>query len=205
MDFFTLAIIVFIGIYLLKTQEQRRHTLLLAQYLGRYQIEKLMGGLMEGYLRALGEADPQRREQVWNVLESTEKSLADQLQAFSKDWSGVDAAQTRVSTLPLALPYLDRVFPASGFDMREAIALHARAIATVRVFDSRDEEERRARAFTMTAELMLMQYSCHWYCKSRAIASVRLVARHKTSYEQVIAAVASQTRRDYFKLIGQTS
>src|SRR2546427_9318684 len=55
MDFFTLAIIVFIAIYLLKTQQQRRHTLLLAQYLGRFQIEKLMGGLIEGYLRALGE------------------------------------------------------------------------------------------------------------------------------------------------------
>ena len=54
MDFFTVAIIVFIAIYLLKTQEQRRHTLLLAQYLGRFQIEKLMGGLIEGYLRALG-------------------------------------------------------------------------------------------------------------------------------------------------------
>lgn len=201
MDFFTLAIIVFTAIYLLKTQQQRRHTVLLAQYLGRFQIEKLMGGLIEGYMRALGEPDSQRRAQVWTVLDNTEASLAEQLQRFAKEFSTAEAELTRVSTLPLALPYLDRLFPRSSFDMREAMQLHARSIAAVRVGDSDSEEERRVRAFTMTAELLLMQYTCHWFCKSRAVASVRLVARHKTPYEQVIASVAAETRRAYQQLI----
>lgn len=201
MDFLTLAIIVFTAIYLLKTQQQRRHTVLLAQYLGRFQIEKLMGGLIEGYMRALGEADSQRRAQVWTVLDNTETSLAEQLQRFAKEFSAAEPELTRVSTLPLALPYLDRLFPRSSFDMREAMQLHARSIAAVRVGDSDSEEGRRVRAFTMTAELLLMQYTCHWFCKSRAVASVRLMARHKTPYEQVLACVAPETRRAYQQLI----
>lgn len=201
MDFFTLAIIVFTAIYLLKTQQQRRHTVLLAQYLGRFQIEKLMGGLIEGYMRALGEPDSQRRAQVWTVLDNTEASLSEQLQRFAKEFSAAEPELTRVSTLPLALPYLDRLFPRSSFDMREAMQLHARSIAAVRVGDSDSEEGRRVRAFTMTAELLLMQYTCHWFCKSRAVASVRLVARHKTPYEQVLASVAPETRRAYQQLI----
>ena len=201
MDFFTLAIIVFIAIYLLKTQQQRRHTLLLAQYLGRFQIEKLMGGLIEGYLRALGESDEQRRAQIWTVLDNTEASLAEQFQRFAKEMASADPQLTRVSTLPVALPYLDRLFPSSSFDLRDAMQLHARGIASVRVADSRNEDERRARAFTMTAELLLMQYTCHWFCKSSAVASLRLVARHKTPFEQVLASVTDQTRRDYSQLI----
>lgn len=201
MDFFTLAIIVFIAIYLLKTQQQRRHTLLLAQYLGRFQIEKLMGGLIEGYLRALGENDEQRRAQIWTVLDNTEANLAEQFQRFAKEMATADPQLTRVSTLPVALPYLDRLFPSSSFDLRDAMQLHARGIASVRVADSRNEDERRARAFTMTAELLLMQYTCHWFCKSRAVASLRLVARHKTPFEQVLASVSDQTRRDYRQLI----
>jgi hypothetical protein len=29
-------------------------------------------------------------------------------------------------------------------------------------------QQRKRRAFTMTAELMLMQHTCHWFCRSRA-------------------------------------
>lgn len=200
MDWFTLLIIVVTALYLLKKQEQRRHTLLLARHLGRFQIEKLMGGLMEGYMRALGESDAQRRAQIWTILGTTESNLVSQFQRFVDEFSGEPAEQTRISTLPLALPYVDRLLPAATFDVREAMRLHAQAIAGVRVADSADEDERRRRAFTMTAELMLMQHTCHWFCKSRTIASMRLLARHKTAYEQVLEAVAASTRTAYEKL-----
>jgi hypothetical protein len=42
----------------------------------------------------------------------------------------------------------------------------------------------------MSAELFLMQHSCHWFCKSKAVASARMLVRHKTSHEQLIAAVS---------------
>jgi len=203
MDIFTLAIIVTIAVYVLKRNDQRRRTRLLAEHLGRLQIEKLMGSLIEGYLRALGESDLQRRGQVWALLEGTEKSLAEQFQRFADDFARVDAEQVRVSTLPLALPYVERIYPQGSFDMREMVKIHARGMAAAQVFAAQGDEERRQRAFTLTAEIFLMQHSCHWFCKSLTVASVRLLARHQTSYEQVQAAVSPATRDAYLRLIGK--
>ena len=74
-------------------------------------------------------------------------------------------------------------------------------MATVQVNQAADEEECKRRAFTMTAELMLMQHTCHWFCKSRTVAAMRLIARHKTAYEQVLESVAPATRKAYEKLV----
>ena len=38
------------------------------------------------------------------------------------------------------------------------------------------------RAFAILAEMLLMQHTCHWYCRSKAVASARMLARHQTSY-----------------------
>lgn len=203
MDFFTLAIIVSIAVYVLKRQEQRRCTRLLAEQLGRYQIEKLMGNLIEGYLRALGESDLQRREQIWALLDGTEKSLVEQFERFADEFSRLDVQQVRVSTLPLALPYVDRIYPQGTFDMREMVKIHARGMAAAQVFAAQNDDERRRRAFTLTAEIFLMQHSCHWFCKSLTVASVRLLGRHQTSYEQVLTSVSSATRDAYLRLIGK--
>ena len=201
MDFLTLAIIVTTILYVLKKQEQRQHTQLLAQYLSRFQIEKLMASLMEGYLRVLGEPDVARREQIWTVLGNTESSLATQFQRFADEFATLPAEQTRTSTLPIALPYMDKIMPSATLDVRAVMKLHAQAIAAVQVAGAVDEEERKRRAFIMTAELMLMQHSCHWFCKSRTVASLRLVARHKTPYEQVLQSVAPATLKAYEKLV----
>ena len=44
--------------------EQRRRLLHLGYYLRNFEIEKLMESLTEGYLRALGEDDFERRTQI---------------------------------------------------------------------------------------------------------------------------------------------
>lgn len=201
MDFLTLAIIVTTVLYVLKKQEQRQHTQLLAQHLARFQIEKLMANLMEGYLRVIGEKDAQRRDQIWPVLANTESSLVSQFQRFADEFATLPAEQTRASTLPLALPYMTRVLPSVTMDVRETMKLHAQALAAARVGDAADEEERKRRAFTMTAELMLMQHTCHWFCRSRTVASMRLLARHKTAYEQVLQSVAPATLKAYDRLV----
>ncbi|KOC21737.1 hypothetical protein GL58_08615 [Comamonas testosteroni] len=205
MDFLTLAIIVTTVLYVLKKQEQRQHTQLLAQHLARFQIEKLMANLMEGYLRVIGEKDAQRREQIWPVLANTESSLVSQFQRFAEEFATLPAEQTRASTLPLALPYMTRVLPSATMDVRETMKLHAQALAAARVGDAADEEERKRRAFTMTAELMLMQHTCHWFCRSRTVASMRLLARHKTAYEQVLQSIAPGTLKAYEKLVKASS
>lgn len=201
MDWFTLFLVVSIALYFLKVQEQRQRVMLLASFLGGTQIEKYLGVLMDGYLRAVGESDPQRQESIWAVMAQNEQQLANQFQRFADDFAQVPQERARVSTLPLALPYFDRILPSATFDMREAVQLHARAIRAACAVEGMDPEARKRQAFTMTAELMLMQHTCHWFCKSRTVASVRLMARHKSSYEQVLQSVAPQTRAAYKKLL----
>ena len=71
MDFFLLTLISATGFYMLKSAEQRKRITLLGSHLSQYQIEKLMETLSDGYLRALGEKDAARREQVWALLASS--------------------------------------------------------------------------------------------------------------------------------------
>lgn len=202
MDFLTWAIVISIGIYVLQGIEQRRRVRLLARYLMPTRVEKLMGHLIDGYLRALDEKDPQRQQQVWTVLDNTEKALVEQFQGFADNFAKENAADTRISTLPLALPYFDRLFAGYTLDMRAALQLHADAIRAACAPEGISGEERKRLAFIMTAELLLMQHTCHWFCKTRTVASMRLLARHKTSYEQVLQSVAPATRRTYQKLLG---
>ena len=70
MDIFISAICVAVGAYMLQAKYQRRRIALLASHLSNFQIEKMMGSLTEGYMRALGEADVERGRQIWNLLRS---------------------------------------------------------------------------------------------------------------------------------------
>jgi hypothetical protein len=201
MEILTLVALVLIGAYLVKSHHQRQRIALLGRHLGHYKIEKLMEDLTEGYLRCLGEEDPARRAQIWGLLDDTEARLSAQFDSFAAEFARVSEPEARVSKLPLALPFATRLFPAASFDLRQAFALHARGIAAV----ARNAAGRppKAKAFMLSAELFLMQHSCHWYCKSLAVATARLLARHQTSYRQVLDAVSPETRAAYRALTGQ--
>ena len=182
--------------WMLKSRQQRERIALLAHFLSRFRIEKNMETLTQGYLRALGEADPTRQQQVWEVLRASERELCAQLNRLAADFAAADPARTRVSKLPMWLPFAASVLPA--FDMREALALHARAIS--RAVEASGTSA-RDRAFTISAELFLLQHTCHWFCKSRLVASARMLSRHRTSYDQVVAAVLPHTRAEYLALV----
>jgi len=199
MDFFLLALLAGFAFHIFKTHEQRRRIGVLGSVLGQYQIEKLMETLTEGYLRALGEKDLARRDQIWQLLASAEISLSDQFGRFAQEFSRLDASITRVSRFPIALPWVDRLLPAFTFDLRELFKIHARGLAQAAL--AQDGLSQRDRAYRLSAELFLMQHSCHWFCKSKAVASARLLARHQTSHAQVLAAVSPETRRAYLALI----
>lgn len=187
------------GFQVVKGREQRRRIQLLGRYLHQYQIEKLMETLLEGYMRALGENDPERRAQIWSMLHTAEGELCGQVRRLADDFSKVWGEQALVSTLPVALPYADKLVPSATFDLRKALTLHAEGIEAV----ARNEAARsdRDKAFTLTAEILLMQHTCHWYCRSRTVASARMLARHKTHYAQLIDAVSPQTREAYQRLV----
>lgn len=201
MESLTLVVLIVIGAYILKSRDQRHRIALLGSHLGNYQIEKLMENLTEGYLRCLGEDDPARREQIWALLDTTEEKLSAQFDSFAAEFSRVNESEARVSKFPVAIPYAHRLFPGASFDLRKAFAIHARGISDV--MKNGAGRSPKAKAFTLSAELFLMQHTCHWFCKSKTVASARMLARHKTSYQQVLDAVSPQTRNAYRELTGQ--
>ncbi len=186
---------------MVKSRLQQQRIALLAGFLSGYSIEKNIETVTQGYLRALGEEEPERREQVWNLLRANEQELCRQMTQFANAFATADPATTRVSKLPVWLPFASGL--AGSFDMREALRVHARGIC--RAVDADADADRagaaKERAFAISAELFLMQHTCHWFCRSRTVASARMAARHKTTYPQLVAAVLPQTRAEYLELV----
>ena len=185
-----------IALWIVRARQQQRRIAILARYLSGRNIEKNIETLSQGYSRALGESDAVRSEQVWGVLRGTEDVLCRQVRQLAVDFASVEPTSTRVSKFPIWLPRspaFDR-----SFDMREALRIHSRGIC-------RAIEEQGAspkdRAFTILAEMLLMQHTCHWYCRSKSVASARMLASHRTSYEQLVGAVLPQTRQEYLGLV----
>ena len=200
MDFFLVLALGATGAYVLNHQQQRQRIALLARHLHPYQIERLLEQLTQGYLRAMGEQVEERRQQVLGTLTGAEEQLCEQFQRFAADFRQVPKPLARVSRLPLGLPFATQLFPAATFDMRDALAVHAEGIN--RAWRNEDGLSPRDRAYVMTAELLLMQHSCHWFCKSKTVASARMLARHQTPHAQLGAAVSPATRRAYLALTG---
>lgn len=198
MDLLFPVLLIAIGLQIVKVREQRRRIELLGQHLAAYQIEKLMATLLDGYLRALGEQDAERREQVWSMLSTAETSLSDQIGRFAADLSGVWGEQALVSTLPVAVPLAHKWFPRSTFDLRRAVAIHAEGIAAAVRNDA--GRSRRDKAFVVTAEILLFQHTCHWFCRSKTVANARMVARHQTHHAQLVDSVLPETREAYRRL-----
>ncbi|QTN26722.1 hypothetical protein HZ993_15545 [Rhodoferax sp. AJA081-3] len=201
MDFLTLSILAAIVAYYFQRRDEHRRILLLGTHLGQYQIEKLMETLTEGYMRALGEPNPERQQQIWSMLTTTETALAEQFRRFVADFSRLDAETTRASKLPLSIFYTRRWLPGTTFDFRQALAVHAQGICRVIERDGQQSISPKDKAFTLLAELFLMQHSCHWFCKSKTVASTRLVLRHQTPYEKVLESVAPATLQAYNALV----
>jgi len=184
--------------------EQAQRVALLASHLGRYRIEKLMEALTEGYLRAMTEKDADRQRALWSTLSLTEANLLDELQRFVADFAKVWPEKALVSRIPQAVPRATLLFPQATFDLRKALAIHAEGLARLVAMEpgTAGAPSQRDRAFTFTAELLLIQHTCQWFCRSQTTASARLMARHQTRYAQVLAAVSPQTRTDYGTLVG---
>ncbi|MFM6986871.1 MAG: hypothetical protein ACKOXQ_09645 [Hydrogenophaga sp.] len=182
----------------LRRSEERQRVALLGSHLQPLRIEQRMSQLTDAYLRAVGETDPSRAEVVWQNLAATEHALRDDLAQLATSLESVWGERMRVCRWPVGVPHATRFFPQSSFDFRALVSLHAQGLASVLQND--DGLSRRDRAFRATAELLLFQHSCHWFCRSKNVASTRLLARHRTTHEQVLAAVSPVTRAAYERL-----
>ena len=200
MEIFIIAMLIAFGLYTLRSKAERQRIMLLGSHLVQYDIEKLMETLAQGYMRALGEEDLQRRESIWTLLDTSEVRLGEQFKRLAAGFTKVDEAAAQVNHLPWPLSLAASVVSSSTIDMRKLLAVHAKGIAET--VENSLNKSRRDKAFTLSAEIFLMQHSCHWFCKSRSVASARLLVRHQTSYEQVLKSVSPQTRKAYLALVG---
>lgn len=197
MDLLLTLALALAACWMIKARQQQQRVAFLAGFLSRYDIEKHIETVTEGYLRALGEDDPARREQVWQVLQASEQALCRQTAQLAADLAQADPSTTRVSRLPVWLPIASRLAP--SFDLREAVRIHADGICRAVEGDSGGSP--RDRAFAISAEVFLLQHTCHWFCRSKWVASARMLARHRTSYEQLVQGVLPRTRLEYLGLV----
>ena len=197
MEFISLLFILAMGIHWLNTQGQRKRTALLAEQLRPFHIEKNMAQLTGAYMRALGESDPERQQHILQLQDAAEQQLASEFQHLAREFAKLPAPVSR--GFKLALPYIDQLSPKATFDMRRLLEVHAQGIErTVRNTQGLAPKER---SFRMMGEMFLMQHSCHWFCRSKTIASARMVAQHQTRYEQALNAVSPETRQAYLAVV----
>ena len=197
LDLLSLLAVAGFVVHWFNRQSQRARTALLASQLQPYRIERLMQQLTEGYMRALDENQPERQAQVLAQQQTAEAELAEQFKDFARTFAQLPPPQAR--TLRLALPGIERWLPQATFDTRRVMQVHAEGIA--RVVDSPNARAPRDRARTLMAEMFLMQHSCHWFCRSKTIASARMLAQHKTRYEEALDAVSPETRQAYLAVV----
>lgn len=200
MDILLGLMLGFVAATVLKRTEERQRILLLGSFLRKYQLEKHMTQLTDGYLRAAGESDPERADPIWRNQEATEEIVQRELNGLAGDLKDVWNERLRVSRWPVGIPMATKLFPQASFDFRALVVLHAQGLA--QVLRNEDGLSPKDRAFRATAELLLFQHSCHWFCRSRTVASARLLGLHRTSYEQVLASVSPVTREGYRALTG---
>ncbi|WP_341668974.1 hypothetical protein [Alcaligenes sp. SDU_A2] len=181
----------------LRVRYQRGRIALLGRHLGSFQLERHMETLTEGYTRAIREQEPSRQLQVLDMFAQTERAVAAQTQSLADQLQNEAPEATRVSMLPFCLPYIERILPSATRDFRTLLQIHAAGLR--HVVDNNEGLDPRSRAYHLSAELYLLQHSCHWFCKSRTVADARLQVRHKVTQQKVLESVSEVTRSAYLR------
>ncbi|MER1968483.1 hypothetical protein [Castellaniella sp. GW247-6E4] len=179
----------------LRVLYQRTHIALLGRHLAALQLERHMETLTQGYTRAIHEDSEARQIQVLETFAPTERAVAAQVRSLADAMQKESAQATGMGVLPFCVPYAERFLPASTRDFRELLHIHATGLR--RVVDNDGGWDAKTRAYHLSAELYLLQHSCHWFCKSRAVADARLTLRHQVKHQKVLESVSGATRTAY--------
>lgn len=182
---------------ILRVRYQRAHIALLGSHLANLQIERHMETLTQGYTRAIHEDSESRQLQVLETYAQTERIVASQVQALANSMQKESRDATRICPLSFCLPYAERFLPSATRDFRQLLRIHAAGLR--HVVDNVEQWDPKSRAYHLSAELYLLQHSCHWFCKSRSIADARLMLRHQVQHQKVLDSVSSVTRDAYLR------
>lgn len=197
MDIALLLIAALVGWHLLRQRYQREHITLLGKHLNNLQLERHMETLTQGYARAINEDSESRQLQVLDTFTQTEQAVAAQAQTLADAMQAESREAASLVALPFCVPYAERFLPTLTRDFRELLRIHAAGFR--RVVDNPYNLSPKDRAFHLSAELYLFQHSCHWFCKSRAVADARLVVRHQVNHQKVLESVSDETRSAYLR------
>ena len=197
MDIALILLMVVAAWQVLRVRYQRAHIALLGQHLANLQLERHMETLTQGYTRAIHEKEEARQIQVLETFAQTERATAANTRSLADAMQKESLQDASLGTLPFCLPYAERFLPALTRDFRAL--LHVHAVGLRHVVDNESQLTAKERAYHLSAELYLLQHSCHWFCKSRAIADARLVLRHKVQHQQVLDSVSAVTRAAYLR------
>lgn len=181
----------------LQRHDQARRIGFLSQHLDGLQLERHMQALTQGYLRVLAEDDAERRHQGWAGFSGIEAMAASQLETLVRRVSGAPNELTRMGKWLLHVPYIERLNVQATRDFKPLLRLHADGLREV--VDNLAEQTPKQRAYRLSAELLLFQHSCHWFCKSRALADARLGAAHRVTHAKVLESVSDRTRQAYLQ------
>jgi hypothetical protein len=195
MDSVLILLMVALAWQVLRVRYQRARIALLGRHLGSLQLERHMETLTQGYSRAIREETESRQLQVLETFAQTERAMASQANSLANAMQKESPQAARISMLSLCVPYIERFVPAVTRDFRELLHIHAAGLR--HVVDNEDHLDAKARAFQLSAELYLLQHSCHWFCKSRAVADARLMLRHQVNHQKVLESVSAATRYAY--------
>lgn len=181
----------------LRMHYQRTRIAFLGRHLASLQLEHHMETLTQGYTRAIHEESETRRIQVLETFAQAERTVATQVQSLADAMQKESAQATRMSTLKFCVPYAEYFLPVPMRDVRQLLRIHATGLR--HVVDNEERLDEKTRAYHLSAELYLLQHSCHWFCKSRAVADARLVLQHQVNHQKVLDSVSVVTRSAYMK------
>lgn len=176
---------------------QRAHIALLGRHLAGLQLERHMETLTQGYTRAIHEETEARQLQVLGTFAQAERSVAAQLQSLADAMQKESARSASMGARSFCIPYIERLLPSMTRDFRELLRIHAAGLR--RVVNNEDHLDAKNRAYHLSAELYLLQHSCHWFCKSRLVADARLLRRHQVNHQKVLDSVSAVTRSAYLR------
>lgn len=182
---------------LVRARYQRSHIAVLGQHLAGLQLERHMETLTQGYSRAIHEDSDTRQLQVLETFAPTERAVAAQVQSLAEAMQKESPQAASMGVLRFCVPYVERFLPAAARDFRELLHIHAAGLR--HVVDNEAGWDAKSRAYHLSAELYLLQHSCHWFCKSRIVADARLIRRHQVHYQKVLDSVSAATRTAYLR------
>jgi hypothetical protein len=180
---------------LVRARYQRTHIAVLGQHLADLQLERHMETLTQGYIRAIHEASDTRQLQVLDTFAQTERAVAAQAQSLAEAMQKESPQAASMGVLRFCVPYVERFLPAVTRDFRQLLHIHAAGLR--HVVDNEAGWDAKTRAYHLSAELYLLQHSCHWFCKSRIVADARLIRRHQVHHRKVLDSVSASTRSAY--------